>query len=158
VLEADEAADIEEIQAWAAGLDAVHARIAGQFARAEPRRRVLAYLLGNVTRKNGWQLAEHAVPVRPRGEDDDRHHGASHAETVPLLAGGESAHEPETGHRPRHKGSPFSGRGGVWMMDYRAGDGPPRRISMTVESSCRPNPARRPARYSCSAADASGAG
>jgi hypothetical protein len=49
--------EIEEVRAWAAGLEAVHARIAGRFARAEPRRRVLAYLrglLGNVGRKNGW--------------------------------------------------------------------------------------------------------
>ena len=70
MLEADEAAEIEEVQAWAAGLDALHARIAGRFARAEPRRRVLAYLrglLGNVTRKNGWQLAEHAGERTPDG-------------------------------------------------------------------------------------------
>jgi SRSO17 transposase len=70
VLEADEAADIEEVHAWAAGLDALHARIAGRFARAEPRRRVLAYLgglLGNVARKNGWQLAEHARERTPDG-------------------------------------------------------------------------------------------
>jgi SRSO17 transposase len=70
VLEADEAADIEEVQAWAAGLLALHGRIAGRFARAEPRRRVLAYLrglLGNVTRKNGWQLAEHAGERTPDG-------------------------------------------------------------------------------------------
>jgi hypothetical protein len=70
VLEADEAADIEEVQAWAAGLDALHARIAGRFARAEPRRRALAYLrglLGNVGRKNGWQLAEHAGERTPDG-------------------------------------------------------------------------------------------
>jgi SRSO17 transposase len=70
VLEADEAADIQEVQAWAAGLDALHARIAGRFARAEPRRRALAYLrglLGNVTRKNGWQLAEHAGERTPDG-------------------------------------------------------------------------------------------
>jgi SRSO17 transposase len=70
VLEADEAADIEEVQAWAAGLDALHARIAGRFSRAEPRRRVLAYLrglLGNVGRKNGWQLAEHAGERTPDG-------------------------------------------------------------------------------------------
>jgi hypothetical protein len=69
VLEA-EAADIEEVQAWAAGLDALHARIAGRFARAEPRRRVLAYLrglLGNVGRKNGWQLAEYAGERTPDG-------------------------------------------------------------------------------------------
>jgi SRSO17 transposase len=63
-------AEIEEVQAWAAGLDGLHARIAGRFARAEPRRRVLAYLrglLGAVTRKNGWQLAEHAGAATPDG-------------------------------------------------------------------------------------------
>ena len=70
MLEADEAADIQEVQAWAAGLDALHARIAGRFTRAEPRRRALAYLrglLGNVPRKNGWQLAEHAGERTPDG-------------------------------------------------------------------------------------------
>jgi DDE superfamily endonuclease len=70
VLEADEAAEIEEVQGWAAGLGVLHARIAGRFARAEPRRRVLAYLrglLGNVGRKNGWQLAEHAGEATPDG-------------------------------------------------------------------------------------------
>jgi SRSO17 transposase len=70
VLEADEAAEVEEVRAWAAGLVALHARIAGRFARAEPRRRVLAYLrglLGNVGRKNGWQLAEHAGEATPDG-------------------------------------------------------------------------------------------
>ena len=70
MLEADEAADIEEVRAWAAGLEALHARIAGRFVRAEPRRRALAYLrglLGNVTRKNGWQLAEHAGERTPDG-------------------------------------------------------------------------------------------
>jgi SRSO17 transposase len=69
VSEADEAA-IEEVQGWAAGLGALHARIAGRFGRAEPRRRVLAYLrglLGNVGRKNGWQLAEHAGEATPDG-------------------------------------------------------------------------------------------
>src|SRR5215210_1589079 len=70
VPEADEAAAIEEVQGWAAGLGALHAQIAGRFARAEPRRRVLAYLrglLGNVGRKNGWQLAEHAGEATPDG-------------------------------------------------------------------------------------------
>jgi hypothetical protein len=70
VQEANEAAaDIEEVRAWAAGLDALHVRIAGRFARAEPRRRALAYLrglLGPVGRKNGWQLAEHAGERTPR--------------------------------------------------------------------------------------------
>jgi SRSO17 transposase len=64
------AADLEEVRAWAAGLDAMHARIAPRFARTEPRRRVLAYLrglLGNVGRKNGWQLAEHAGERTPDG-------------------------------------------------------------------------------------------
>jgi hypothetical protein len=48
----------------------LHAQIGGRFARAEPRRRVLAYLrglLGNVGRKNGWQLAEHAGERTPDG-------------------------------------------------------------------------------------------
>jgi len=71
VPEANEAAaEIEEVRAWAAGLEAVHARIAGRFVRAEPRRRVLAYLrglVGNVGRKNGWQLAEHAGEATPDG-------------------------------------------------------------------------------------------
>jgi SRSO17 transposase len=71
VPEADEAvADIEEVRAWAAGLEALHARISPRFARAEPRRRALAYLrglLGNVVRKNGWQLAEHAGERTPDG-------------------------------------------------------------------------------------------
>ena len=62
--------EIEEVRAWAAGLEALHARIAPRFARAEPRRRVLAYLrglVGNVGRKNGWQLAEHAGEATPDG-------------------------------------------------------------------------------------------
>jgi SRSO17 transposase len=70
VAEANEAADIEEVHTWATGLDALHLSIAGRFARAEPRRRVLAYLrglLGPVGRKNGWQLAEHAGERTPDG-------------------------------------------------------------------------------------------
>jgi hypothetical protein len=62
--------EIEEVRAWAAGLEALHAQIAPRFARGEPRRRVLAYLrglLGAVTRKNGWQLAEHAGEATPDG-------------------------------------------------------------------------------------------
>src|SRR4051794_19862048 len=50
-----------EVQDWAAGLEEVHARIAGGFAPAEPRARVLAYLrgvLGQLGRKNGWTPAE----------------------------------------------------------------------------------------------------
>ncbi|SDZ25262.1 SRSO17 transposase [Geodermatophilus africanus] len=61
---------VAEVQDWAAGLEEVHRRIAGAFARAEPRARVLAYLrglLGQLERKNGWTLAETAGEVSPDG-------------------------------------------------------------------------------------------
>jgi SRSO17 transposase len=54
----------------AAELDQVHERIAGRFARAEPRARVREYLSGLVAgleRKNGWTLAERAGEVSPDG-------------------------------------------------------------------------------------------
>ena len=57
---------VAEVQDWAVGLEEVHARIAGAFARSEPRARVLAYLrglLGQLERKNGWTLAEAAGEV-----------------------------------------------------------------------------------------------
>jgi len=55
---------------WGQALVRLHARIAPRFARAEPRRRVLAYLQGILSeteRKNGWHLAEHAREARPDG-------------------------------------------------------------------------------------------
>lgn len=58
------------VQRWAADLQALHARIAPRFRRAEPRRRALAYLRGllsPVERKNGWQLAEQAGEATPDG-------------------------------------------------------------------------------------------
>ena len=58
------------IRCWAAGLDALHARIAHRFRRAEVRaraRRYLAGLLGRAERKNGWQLAEETGARHPRG-------------------------------------------------------------------------------------------
>src|SRR5436305_4418150 len=61
---------VAEVQDWAAGLEEVHARIAGAFARSEPRARVLAYLrglLGQLERKKGWTLAEAAGEVSPDG-------------------------------------------------------------------------------------------
>ena len=54
----------------AAGLDQLHERIAGRFARSEPRARVREYVSGLVTgleRKNGWTLAEWAGEVSPDG-------------------------------------------------------------------------------------------
>src|SRR3982751_999308 len=61
---------VAEVQDWAAGLEEVHARIAGRFARAGPRARGLGYLrglLGESGRKNGWTLAEAAGEVSPDG-------------------------------------------------------------------------------------------
>ncbi|HEV2460611.1 MAG TPA: hypothetical protein VGS80_19830 [Ktedonobacterales bacterium] len=37
---------LEEIEGWVRELDALHARIARRFERAEPRRRALRYLKG----------------------------------------------------------------------------------------------------------------
>jgi len=54
----------------AAELGRVHARIAGRFARAEPRARMREYVSGLVAgleRKNGWTLAEWAREVSPDG-------------------------------------------------------------------------------------------
>jgi SRSO17 transposase len=61
------AADVAD---WATELETLHARIAPRFDRAEPRRRVLAYLKGLLSqaeRKNGWQLAEEAGDATPDG-------------------------------------------------------------------------------------------
>src|SRR5829696_4741423 len=58
------------IRSWAAGLDALHARLAPRFRRPEVRaraRRYLAGLLGRAERKNGWQLAEETGERHPRG-------------------------------------------------------------------------------------------
>ena len=54
----------------AAELDRVHERIAGRFARSEPRARVREYVSGLVAgleRKNGWTLAERAGETSPDG-------------------------------------------------------------------------------------------
>jgi SRSO17 transposase len=59
-----------EVARWRAGLEALHARIAGRFGRSEVReraRRYLAGLLDRVDRKNGWQLAEHLGEHGPQG-------------------------------------------------------------------------------------------
>ena len=55
---------------WVQELFHLHARLAPRFARPEPRRRALAYLQGilsEISRKNGWHLAEHAGEARPDG-------------------------------------------------------------------------------------------
>ncbi len=60
----------EDIADWRAGLDALHARIAAHFRRAEARERAKRYLVGlldRIERKNGWQLAEHLGEGGPQG-------------------------------------------------------------------------------------------
>jgi SRSO17 transposase len=60
----------DEVERWAAGLDTLHARIAGHFRRSEPRRRAREYLRGllaRLERKNGWTLAEQAGELTPDG-------------------------------------------------------------------------------------------
>lgn len=60
----------EHAQDWDQELDSVIVRIAGRFARSEPRQRVRAYLaglLGPVRRKNSWQLAEQIGDDSPYG-------------------------------------------------------------------------------------------
>jgi len=59
-----------EAKQWAEGLSSIGQRIGRRFARAEPRRRALAYLQGLLSpleRKNGWQLAEEAGDPTPYG-------------------------------------------------------------------------------------------
>src|SRR6266511_2975410 len=68
--QAPEPVELLEVEAWAAGLQALHARIGQRFGRREPRQRALAYLKGllsPVERKNGWQLAERAGDATPDG-------------------------------------------------------------------------------------------
>src|SRR5438093_525806 len=59
-----------QVSGWAQELACLHARIGPRFARPELRRRALAYLQGIMSeteRKNGWQLAEHAMEATPYG-------------------------------------------------------------------------------------------
>jgi SRSO17 transposase len=58
------------IRQGVAGLDELAQRIGPRFARAEPRRRAVAYLKGLLSpaqRKNGWQLAAQAGEPAPYG-------------------------------------------------------------------------------------------
>jgi DDE superfamily endonuclease len=80
-----QASEIDDVRTWAARLELLHQCIAGRFVRAEPRRRVLAYLkglLGDVPRKNGWQLAEHAGEHSPDGVQRLLNHARWDADAV----------------------------------------------------------------------------
>jgi SRSO17 transposase len=55
---------------WQAALEELLGRIAGRFARIEPRRRARAFvqgLLADLPRKNCWTIAEHAGDPSPDG-------------------------------------------------------------------------------------------
>ena len=59
-----------DVGRWVQTLFRLHERLAPRFVRPEPHRRMLAYLQGllsETSRKNGWQLAEHAGEARPDG-------------------------------------------------------------------------------------------
>jgi SRSO17 transposase len=61
---------LAEVEGWAAEFERLVERIGPRFARPEVRRRVAGFLrglLGEVERKNGWQLAEHARETTPDG-------------------------------------------------------------------------------------------
>lgn len=58
------------IERWSAHLEDLHNRIARRFLRPEVKARAYRYLtglLGEVRRKNSWQMAEAIGEVRPRG-------------------------------------------------------------------------------------------
>lgn len=55
---------------WLVSLHHLHQRLRPHFARPEPHQHVLLYLqaiLGEIPRKNGWQIAEHARQPHPYG-------------------------------------------------------------------------------------------
>jgi hypothetical protein len=59
-----------QVEGWAAEFERLCERVSPRFARPEVRRRVAAFvggLLGNVERKNGWQLAEQAGETTQMG-------------------------------------------------------------------------------------------
>jgi SRSO17 transposase len=61
---------LAEVEGWAAQFEWLCGRIGPRFARPEVRRRVAGFLrglLGDVARKNGWQLAEQAGETTPDG-------------------------------------------------------------------------------------------
>ena len=64
------AGDRVEPGQWQVMLDELLARVAGRFARVEPRRRVRRFVLGllaDLPRKNCWTIAEHAGEATPDG-------------------------------------------------------------------------------------------
>lgn len=62
--------EVEDVELWAKELHIVGTRIGGRFERSEPRERAVRYIQGlmsDISRKNGWQLAEYAGEATPDG-------------------------------------------------------------------------------------------
>jgi hypothetical protein len=60
---------VEDVRKWRDELNDLSDRIGPRFVRPEIRQRAQVYLellLGDVPRKNGWQLAEHAGDATPK--------------------------------------------------------------------------------------------
>lgn len=60
----------EEVEAWAQELNIVRTRIGARFERSEPRERAVRYIQGlmsDISRKNGWQVAEYMGEATPDG-------------------------------------------------------------------------------------------
>src|SRR5512144_654607 len=124
--------DVAELEAWAAGLAEIHARIAPRFARSEPRARVAAYvrgLLAPLERKNGWTLAERAGEASPDGmqrllasADWDRRRGPRRPARLRGRAPGGSGRG-AGGRRDRvsQEGEPVRG-GGPPVLGHRRAD------------------------------------
>jgi hypothetical protein len=63
-------AQVMACQDWQAKLDELHGQLSEHLGRKEIQERVRRYLkglLGNVERKNGWQLAEALYEEGPQG-------------------------------------------------------------------------------------------
>ena len=61
---------LDDLDGWSAALDELMSRLAGRFARVEPRRRARRYVLGllsPIAGKNSWTLAEAAGDQSPDG-------------------------------------------------------------------------------------------
>lgn len=70
---------------WQEIFDGLMARVAGRFARVEPRRRARSFVLGllsDLPRKNCWTLAEHAGETSPDGMQHLLSRAAWNAEEV----------------------------------------------------------------------------
>jgi len=62
--------EVEDVELWAKKLHIVGTRIGERFKRSEPRERVVRYIQGlmsDISRKNGWQLAEYGGEATPDG-------------------------------------------------------------------------------------------